>query len=334
MSVSSPTERRVFRFSLRVLFLLITLSCVAAWWWQRPYRVETPQQLYAGHVDDKPTFSQGRRVESFRRQLFGDPVKHGPTRIYDEDGRMRFEDHWRNGQRHGLYRNWEQPSGVLIAELEFDEGKLVRFGETAVDDFMPDLSFRDPAGERIQAALQGETSFAYDDPIADVLDDIAFRHDIPIRLDRRAFEEAGRSPTTTVSSHERGIPLFAALCVALTPLDLTCAYRYEQLWITTPQSALFDDKTDVLAVAKEGQLGAKLAENTKFGYRDQSLQDVLDDISRRHQITIVNQVTNSPDVTMTLYGAPLHSALATLLYQLNLRCEVQGDTLVIQEVSK
>ena len=191
MQVASPNPRRAIRFSLRIFFLLITLCCVAAWWWQRPYTVDSTQRLLAGIVDGEPRFSQGRRVESYRRQMFGDPMKHGPTRIYDEENRMLFEDHWRNGVRHGPYRKWEQPSGSLLAELEFDKGRLVRFGDTAVDDFMPRLSLGDPAGERIQAELNNETSFAYDNaPLVHVLEDIGFRHGIPIRLDTRALDKA------------------------------------------------------------------------------------------------------------------------------------------------
>ncbi len=147
MSVPAQSGRgRTIRYSLRFLLLLMTICCIAAWWWQRPYEVES-------------TLKVGRQVESFRRQFLDDPVKHGPTRHYDDEGNLIFEEFWSNGVRHGLYRKWD-PSGTLIAELEFDSGRLIRCGDIDVEDFFAELTVdASQSGDRIQVQLQKDTKF-------------------------------------------------------------------------------------------------------------------------------------------------------------------------------
>jgi len=45
------------------------------------------------------------------------------------------------------------------------------------------------------------------------------------------------------------VPLIVGLYLLLEPLDLTCAYRFERLWVTSRDNPLFDkDCTGVEAL--------------------------------------------------------------------------------------
>jgi hypothetical protein len=124
-----PRRFRRLRISLRGLFAIMTLWSVALCWWLRPYELTTLQQLFT-------PAAIGHRVDSYRRQLLDAPLKHGQTTIYDETGKVIFQDHWQNGMRHGPYRHWEQPSGVMTVELQFDRGELVSYRGRAIEDWV------------------------------------------------------------------------------------------------------------------------------------------------------------------------------------------------------
>jgi hypothetical protein len=298
------------------------------WWWQRPYDVESTLKI-PKWVEGKRQYVDGRQVESFRRQLGDDPVKHGPTRHYDEDGNLFFEEFWSNGVRHGLYRKWD-PSGTLIAELEFDGGRLIRCGDIDVKDFFAELKVdASQSGAQIHRQLQKDTKLNYlDTPLKHVVDEIALQHGIPILLDRRAFDHAGIQPDLLVQSDVQYIPLFAAMSVLLSPHDLTCVYRFELLWITTLENT--EIKKDPLTTLHADGIQIENRE-AKFVYRDQPLDEVLQDLSSRYGLHFSNEVSREVRVTLSLSGLSLLSTLRTMLYLHGLRAEVVDGVVVIQD---
>ena len=161
-SATACLRRRLLRISLRALFIVVTLCCVGAWWWwQVPYRVETPTKVFAGKLDGRRQYEQGRQVESFRREGFGDSFNHGPKREYDADGNLIFEEHWQNGVRHGLYRKWDEVSGEQIIELDKkiqQEEKISRHLRLEIDSIKSDpKTVERLAREQLGLARPGET---------------------------------------------------------------------------------------------------------------------------------------------------------------------------------
>jgi len=86
--------------------------------------------------------------------------------------------------------------------------------------------------------LDDETSFQYlDQPLRDVIDDIAFRHGIPIVIDVMALEDYGIGTDTPMSITLKGISLKSALRLMLNNLDLNYVIQHEVMQITTSEQA-------------------------------------------------------------------------------------------------
>jgi hypothetical protein len=190
-------------------------------------------------------------------------------------------------------------------------------------------------GKRIKEAFEQPVDCAYDDvPLRDVLDDISLR--FQIMFDKRALEHALNeeklSLDAPITACDQDIPLFAALGMALAPLKLACHSKYETPWVTTPDSDLF--QTDrVKLESDEGQLAEQLRENFGMKHGGPSLQDVLDSISRRHHISIVNKANVNPPVHLDGRRMSLRSALGVILHEQDLYAEAQGNSLTIHDAS-
>ena len=334
--MTAPTHGRWFRISLRMLLVVVTLCCVTLWWWQKPYEIESTIVLYkkyVGQENGQPVFDEveGRRGETMRRQWGDDPVKHGPTREYDLAGNLVFEEQWQSGIRHGLYRRWDFESLDLIAELEFERGRLVRVGETVVHDFMSDMVAEGASGERMKTELVRDTAFDYTgQPMKDVIEDISFNGNIPIAIDAPALQAAGIQLDSPIVSDTRGMPFFAALCATLAPLNLTCDYQYETLWITTSDSLLGETYVDLSQA--NPQLLDRMKQPGDMDYVDQPLEDVLSDFSSRYQISIQSEMEGHDTLNVSLQrqGMSLHALLGSLCYLHGLRCEADRESLIFR----
>lgn len=326
---------RAARFRLATLFLITTACAVGLWWWQRPYIIETKFSLWARpNPNSKAVYTQHRLQESYRRRLFASPIKHGPTRRYNQDGNLYFEERWNFGMRHGPYRRWDWESGKLAAELTFDRNQLTRIGDTAVEDFLPRLVLdHTETGSKLRTALQEEDEFWYENvPLSDVLHDLSVGYGIHFRIDTRALAEA-EIPIDSPVTVRTTAPLFAGLCEIVSPLRLTCHYRYESLWLTTPGSDLITDIDRVRGVAANSLLAEKLKQKVGVNGGSWSFDEQLDDLSRRYGISFINEATVSQRAPILARFVSLRSALETLLYNLDLYCEAEGDSLVVRDAN-
>jgi len=334
MATQRPRASRL-QFSLRAVLVVLTLVAIAGWWWQKRFRVEsTVRQRQAS--DSAVQVVELAKTESKRRKGLGDAVLDGPTTVVNAEGTIILEEQWRQGIRHGIYRRWND-AGELLFECEFKRGRLIRVGDIAVVDFMPSAAVADDLnGQRICRALHFETTFDYlDQPLKDVVEDISFNHNIPIMIDAREFADDGIDIETPITSTIRGVPLFVALVELLAPLDLTCAYRYEMLWVTTPGSDLHDDELAprVITDHASSELLSRLSNPATIDYLAQPLGPVLEDLGFTHGIKIEHDLQDeSEQVTLSIRTNSLRSGLGMLLYSHELRCEAIRDKLVITEV--
>ena len=168
-----------------------------------------------------------------------------------------------------------------------------------------------------------------------LLDDISFQHRMPIAIDRR--DSTRRASTSRFPSQfaVRNVPLFVGLVDLLAPLDLTCAYRYEILWVTTPDSDLHDEELAPRVITDHAspELLSKLSKPVRLDYIEQPLGAVLKDLGLKNDITIEYELQDeSEQATLALPEISLRSALGVLLNTHELRCEAVGDKLVITEV--
>ena len=330
--MSSPADHERpsrLRISLRLAMLLVTLCCLAAWYWQRPYEVEGTHSI-TSFVDGEVTTALGRRVDTWRRSLWGDSVRHGPERLYSLDGEVFFEAHWRYGVRDGLLRRWDEETGELIVELEFDNSRLVRFGDLPVHDFLAEMQI-DP-DNRLASELQKETDFEYQEVVLqDAVDDMSFRHDLTLMINGRALNDADFDWRTPVTASYRGIPLFAAMCGLLAPLELTCVYQYEALWIT-PEDDTSLRRPRLILDNASAQLRDKLAKRTQVEFLDQSLDSAFADLAAEHNIGIESELPadDARRISFSIRGVSLASALGMIFYEQDLWCEAHGDVLTVR----
>lgn len=89
--------------------------------------------------------------------------------------------------------------------------------------------------ERIWAELDKKTEFDFrEQPLKDVIDDVSYRHNIPIVINRKAIEDYGVALETPITFKMKGHKLKSALRRILEEFDLTYFIADEVLQITTP----------------------------------------------------------------------------------------------------
>jgi hypothetical protein len=94
------------------------------------------------------------------------------------------------------------------------------------------------ARDGIESALDEEATFEFvDQPLQDVVADVAHRHKIPIVLDAKSLDDFGIDTGTPITVNLKGVSLRSALRLMLANLELTYMIRDEVLQITTPETA-------------------------------------------------------------------------------------------------
>jgi hypothetical protein len=94
------------------------------------------------------------------------------------------------------------------------------------------------AEARLSAALEEKCELDFtDQPLSDVIDGFARRHNIQIRMDHKALADAGVARDAPITHTLRGIKLKIALQLMLDELDLAYAIRDEVLLVTSKAEA-------------------------------------------------------------------------------------------------
>ena len=84
---------------------------------------------------------------------------------------------------------------------------------------------------------------------------------------------------------------------------------------------------------EEGALLARLDDRELQNERhmlDMGLDDVVRQLSDQHGIRLVNRANTDSPVTINIRGISLRSALEIILHELDLRCELDNDSLVVR----
>ena len=209
--------------------------------------------------------------------------------------------------------------------IDADSGAVQQVDEI----FMALSAFAETAGEKV-TTLKRASDFRYDKaPLHEVIADVSSRYNIPILIDTSALEIAGICTTEPITCALKGVRLHVALSEMLSPLRLTCHYKYEMLWITTPNSDLITGK-DSVRVESGTPLAKELGRTVEISCPDLPLNDLLGDLSKRYGVRFINESNSNPPVTINIKGFSLRSALALLLRP-DLYCEAKEGSLVIRK---
>lgn len=121
-----------------------------------------------------------------------------------------------------------------------------------IDDPVAQLSARLQAAElKIRRELVKSTTFDFvETPLVEVVMFLQDLHQIPVKLDHTALENAGVADDTPVTNTLREVSLHTALRQVLEPLDLTYLVTGEVLMITTRDEA--DVHPDVRVYSVDG----------------------------------------------------------------------------------
>lgn len=112
--------------------------------------------------------------------------------------------------------------------------------------------------ERILAELDKKTEFNYrEQPLKDVIDDIASRHNLPIVINSKAIEDEGIALDTPITFNLKDRKLKSALSRMLDEINLTYFISDEVLQITTPEdnqlaSRLYWSDEMLLLIRRDG----------------------------------------------------------------------------------
>src|SRR6188768_2907257 len=84
------------RFSLQMLFLMVTVAAIGSWyWWRWPVTVTT--ETAKGSRVFRETFT-------YHRDLWGNLIKHGVHRATSTGG-LDLQEYYREGVLHGPFRS-------------------------------------------------------------------------------------------------------------------------------------------------------------------------------------------------------------------------------------
>ncbi|NQU24922.1 MAG: hypothetical protein HQ567_26865 [Candidatus Nealsonbacteria bacterium] len=96
----------------------------------------------------------------------------------------------------------------------------------------------DAACKAVVEALASTADFQFaDTPLQDVVDALAHRHKVNIRIDHRALDDVGIGSDTPITIDVKNVSLRSGLNLFLRGLDLTWMICDETLLITTPEEA-------------------------------------------------------------------------------------------------
>jgi hypothetical protein len=125
MPDNTPSRSRWrLQFSLAALFGLMTLTAIGSWYWyQRPFEVENKVSNLTDPFGPPVAASwTHREVETVRRIWGGKTLRHGPRRVYDNQGNQLTLESFRHGEKHGPFINYTS-KGAKSSEQTYSRGK-------------------------------------------------------------------------------------------------------------------------------------------------------------------------------------------------------------------
>ncbi|HWB11504.1 MAG TPA: hypothetical protein VG826_19900 [Pirellulales bacterium] len=192
----------------------------------------------------------------------------------------------------------------------------------------------------VQTALNEKTEMDFaNQPLSDVVEYIAERHEIGVQLDYKSMSAAGVGSDTPITAKRKGVTLRDALQTVLEPLGLAFTIHHEVLLIT---SKPLPKKTIDLPVLPDGEpLSPKLAEALSrpsgLDLKNRSLKGLAADLSKSHNIEIelddeclARDMRLEKPLTRFVKGITLKSALELILSQFDLVCVAEADKMVIR----
>lgn len=127
---------------------------------------------------------------------------------------------------------------ALVVPVSLAGYALLRCAAVAAEDESAEQPPPRTGEAAIMEALDEKTDLEYEDAaLSEVIDEISAKHRVAMRLDRRALDEAGITPATTVSVRARHIRFRSALRMRLREHELTWVIKSGVLVITTKEKA-------------------------------------------------------------------------------------------------
>jgi hypothetical protein len=242
---------------------------------------------------------------------------------------------WSHNQRHGKW-SWETDGKVTHTE-EFDHDELVRWnGKPIVADFWQWVQEQNDPQLSAELAAANMTNWNYSDQsYGSILHRLCFEAD-----NARVFVYPHK--LVIKREPERRGRLIPALCEFAARNDLAFVYRYGGLWLVHEgdQDKPFLDPTgvDKIAFAAGSRQERAWNEAVPIDSCDHCAGDCLENVLGNSEIQY--EVRNL-DLTLakfhSLYGpherlftVRRRDALGFVLYLIGCRCELRGQTLVIQ----
>jgi hypothetical protein len=240
-------------------------------------------------------------------------------------------EHWRNNRLDGP-TNLSFSDGKEV-NLLFAKGRLMSVnGKSAVNRLYELLREKGTIDTYTALELESLTTIdAKDMQLRDLCSVIADTHNLRVTLDGRHLLDSYEQPVTCNLS---GVDLCSALTVIAAEYNLGCDYRYGIVWI--PSAADARDWHDPAGVSEiQPPKGIALArawnEATSADPINQQLASVLAEMAQPLAIEIDSSrlLPTEFGVTARIAGLSFRHALGVLLYNMQCRCELEGDKLVI-----
>ncbi|MDP7018162.1 MAG: hypothetical protein QGG36_20325 [Pirellulaceae bacterium] len=276
---------------------------------------------------------QGGYTET-RRTEFQDGVRHGKVIRRHRNGATLTSGEYHLGKPTGrwIFSNADRE---LLRTCEFADGLLTALNGKQVTDV---TKFRqakdgDERGARCCRELTEETTLRLSgQPFGMVVSYMSDLHQVPFLIDQKVVRDGGLEKK--IAADISGLPLSAALTIMLDEYDWTCVYRDEHLRITTLRDAM--DRTDETGLADltaPPDMATALAADTTVEFRQATLGEMVEHLAALHRIPI----RLSPELadvdcqgSLNIRGISLRSFLSVMFDDNNLKCELDGDELVIK----
>jgi hypothetical protein len=371
LTTSTPTiPRRSFvpQFSLRLLFVLVTLSAIGTALWYR-WPIVEEVDLYAQLPDYEkrwvtPAKARATRGEySYRREWGGGRIRHGWSREYNFQGKLVREELWSEGQRHGPSRSWNRdgkleweaafaggrphgkwsfsiPDQKEMRTIEFGDGVAIRAGGKPWPD---PLNAKLRAGEihntQLSDALTQPVTLNFvTTPLTDQIVFLQLELGIPIQLDSKRLEAAGIKRYTSITCYpdpDAAFSLATTLAIILEPMGLVADYRFGLVTIIPADGAGdWHDRTGVSEIRppRETSLATAWDWPVTLDFVEQPIDQVTAELTAQTNVRFnISAIPNADRIRVTknLRGRSFQNSLGILLDDLELHVHRDGYSLVI-----